>query len=219
MAVVGFGTLQKYGEKKDKNENPVTAYVMPEDSDGALTLELFIPFEMRRFLKNVQVGEDVLYCVKKDGTGVILSIIPDYTNDVYDDWDYIIRNEKSVLQINGDVRIKGNLTLDKDMMTDGNMLVEGNADILGKLSADGDCVLSQGVEVKGGNTNIGGTIKISGVTGSGSKAFGGFPAGVDPVTGMSVAQDTVNAPPLSGSVASGNKDKYTKAEDNEERQI
>lgn len=219
MAVIGFGILQKFGKDKDKNENPVTAYVMPEDSDGALTLELYIPFEMRKLLKNVQVGEDVLYCIKKDGTGVILCIVPDYTNGVFDDWDFIVRNEKTVLQINGDVRIKGSLTLDKDMMTGGNMLVEGNADILGKLSADGDCVLSQGVEVKGGKTNIGGTVKISGVTGSGSKAFGGFPAGVDPMTGLAVSQDTVNAPPLSGNAANGNKGNYTKAEDNEERQI
>ena len=217
MAVTGFGKIQRFGDKKDANGDPITARVMPEDSDGALTLELYIPFDMRKLIKNVKTGEDVLYVVKKDGTGVIVCVVPDYENDVFEDWDYIIRNENVVLQINGNVHIKGSLTVDKDVMTSSNMLVEGNTDIVGNLSADGEVYLSTGIEVTSSGTNIGGTIKIDGTTPTGAKAFNGFPAGVDPMDGLSVSVDTVLAPPLAGGKAGGNKGSYEKSEDNEER--
>lgn len=218
MAVVGFGKIQKFGDVKDKNGDPVTARVVPEDSDGALTLELYIPFEMRKLIKNVQINEDVLYCVKKDGTGVILYIVPDYTNDIFDDWDYIIRNNV-VLQINGNVHVKGTLTVDKDVMMASNMLVEGNADVIGNLSVDGDSYLSKGLEILGSNTNIGGTVTIDGTTSSGAKAFNGFPAGSDTFTGAAVSRDVVNAVPLSGGKANGNMPSYEKAEDNNIRTV
>lgn len=217
MAVVGFGKIQKFGDAKDKNDDPVTARVMPEDSDGALTLELYIPFEMRKLIKNVQVGEDVLYCVKKDGTGVILCIVPDYTNEVFEDWDFIIRNT-STLQINGDVNIKGSLTVGGDTMTAGNMLVEGNADVVGNLSADGDVILNTTVEAKGGNLSLGGNmVKLEGTTTSGAMAFNGFPAGADTFTGAPVSANSVTGIPFAGGAAEGNAGSYEKAEDNEER--
>lgn len=216
MATIGFGKIHSFGETKDANENPITARVVPTDSDGAITLELFIPFELRAGFKNIQVDETVLYIANTDGTGVICQFIPDYINGVSDDWDFILRNKK-VLQINGDVHIMGNLTVGGDTITGGNSLIEGNADIIGNLSADGDAALGKGLEVKGGNTNIGGTVKIDGVTATGAKAFNGFPGGVDPMDGLAVSQDTVNAAPLSGGAAAGNKDSYTKPEENEER--
>ena len=217
MAVTGFGKIQRFGLKKDANGDPITARVMPEDSDGALTLELYIPFDMRKLIKNVKAGEDVLYVVKKDGTGVIVCIVPDYDNDIFEDWDFIIRNENVVLQINGNVHVKGSLTVDKDIMTASNMLIEGNADIVGNLSADGEAYLGTGIEVTSSGTNIGGTVKIDGTTPTGAKAFNGFPAGVDPMDGLSVSVDTVLAPPLAGGKAGGNKGNYEKSEDNEER--
>lgn len=217
MAVTGFGKIQRFGLKKDANGDPITARVMPEDSDGALTLELYIPFDMRKLIKNVKAGEDVLYVVKKDGTGVIVCIVPDYDNDIFEDWDFIIRNENVVLQINGNVHVKGSLTVDKDIMTASNMLIEGNADIVGNLSADGEAYLGTGIEVTSSGTNIGGTVKIEGTTPTGAKAFNGFPAGVDPMDGLSVSVDTVLAPPLAGGKAGGNKGNYEKSEDNEER--
>lgn len=217
MAVTGFGKIQKFGDKTDANGDPITARVIPEDSEGALTLDLYIPFDMRKLIKNVKEGEDVLYVVKRDGTGVIVCVIPDYDNDVFEDWDFIIRNENVVLQINGNVHVKGSLTVDKDVMAVSNMLVEGNADIVGNLSADGEVYLSTGIEVTSSGTNIGGTVKIDGTTPTGAKAFNGFPAGVDPMDGLSVSVDTVLAPPLAGGKAGGNKGSYEKSEDNEER--
>lgn len=217
MAVTGFGKIQKFGDKTDANGDPITARVIPEDSDGALTLDLYIPFDMRKLIKNVKEGEDVLYVVKRDGTGVIVCVIPDYDNDVFEDWDYIIRNENVVLQINGNVHVKGSLTVDKDVMTAANMLIEGNADIVGNIAADGEAYLGTGLEITSSGTNIGGTVKIDGVTATGAKAFNGFPAGSDTFTGAPVSQDTVNAAPLAGGKADGNKGNYEKAEDNEER--
>lgn len=218
MAQIGFGHIQELGKDKDPNGDPITARVIPEESNGSLTLELYIPLEMRSLFKNVQVNENVFYAIKADGTGVILSIIPDYTNGVYEDWDYIIRNNDVPLQVNGNVHVKGNVTVDGNIITAGNCLVEGNTDIIGNLSADGEAYLGKGIEVTSSGTNIGGTVKIDGTTPTGAKAFNGFPAGVDPMDGLSVSVDTVMAPPLSGGKAGGNKGNYEKAEDNEERE-
>lgn len=217
MARIGFGKIQEFGKDKDANDNPITARVVPDDSNGSLTLELYIPFEMRSVFKNVQANETVLYVVNNDGTGIICNFIPDYINGIVDDWDFILRNTK-VLQINGDVHIKGNLTIDGNTMTVGNNLVEGNIDVLGNLSADGEAYLGKGIEVTASNTNLGGMIKIDGTTPTGAMAFNGFPSGVDPMDGLPVSTDTVLASALSGNKASGNKDGYEKAEDNEERE-
>lgn len=218
MAQIGFGHIQEFGSDTDPNGDPITARVVPEESNGSLTLELYIPLEMRSLFKNVQVEENVFYAIKADGTGVILSIIPDYTNGVYEDWDYIIRNNDVPLQVNGNVHVKGNVTIDGDLMTAGNSLVEGNADIIGNISADGEAYLGKGLEVTASGTNIGGTVKIDGTTPTGAKAFNGFPAGSDTFTGAPVSQDTVMASPLAGGKAEGNKGNYEKAEDNEERE-
>lgn len=216
MARLEFGTVQEFGETKDSNEDPITCRVIPENSDGAKTLELYLPIELRAQIKNLQIGEAVLYAVRRDGTGLVLAILPDYTNDKIDDWDRIVRN-KNPLQINGDLHIKGNLTIDKDAIITGNTLIEGNADVIGNLSNDGDATIGKGIEVKGSNTNLGGTVKIDGMTATGAKAFNGFPGGSDTFTGAPVSQDTVMGAPLSGGAAAANKDSYTKAEDNEER--
>ena len=216
MANIEFGTVQEFGEKKDSNDDPITCRVVPDNSDGAKTLELYLPIELRAQVKNIKVGELVLYAERRDGAGVILAFIPDYQNDVIEDWDRIIRN-KNPLQINGDVHIKGNITIDKNAIITGNTLIEGNADILGDLANDGDAAIGKGLEIQGSNTKIGGTVKIDGTTATGSQAFGGFPGGVDPMTGLTVSQNTVMGAPLSGNKASGNKGNYEKIEDNEER--
>ena len=216
MATIGFGKISQFGDTNDINGNPATARVIPLDSDGAVTLDLFIPFELRAGFKNVQIDETVLYIASNDGTGIICRFIPDYLNGVINDWDFIIRNNIA-LQINGDVHIKGNVSIDGDLITAGNSLVEGNADIIGNLSADGDAALGKGLEITGGNTNLGGNVKIDGVTATGAKAFNGFPGGIDPMDGLACSQDTVIAGPLSGGKASGNKGNYTKIEENEER--
>lgn len=217
MARLEFGTIQEFGEAKDANDDPITCRVIPENSDGVKTLELYLPFELRAQVKNLQIGECVLYATKRDGTGVILALLPDYTEGTVEDWDRIIRNNNP-LQINGDLHIKGSVTIDADAIITGNALVEGNADIIGNLAADGDATLGKGIEVKGGNTNLGGTVKIDGTTATGAKAFNGFPGGSDTFTGAPVSQDKVLASPLAGGAAAGNKGNYTRAEDNEERQ-
>lgn len=216
MARIGFGTVQEFGSDKDKNGNPISARVIPEESNGTKTLLLYIPFELRALIKNVKENENVFYALKTDGTGVILGLIPDYLDGVFDDWDFIIRNEVP-LQINGNVHIKGNVTIDGNIITVGNSLTEGNSDVIGNLSADGNCYLGKGIEVTASQTNIGGTVKISGTTATGSQAFGGFPGGIDPMTGLSVSQNTVMGAPLGGGKANSNKGSYEKAEDNEER--
>lgn len=217
MARFGFGTIQEFGEDKDINENPITARVVPEESNGTLTLHLYIPFDLRSVIRNVKENENVFYAIKSDGTGIILGIIPNYLDGKFDDWDFIIRNDNKPLQINGNVHIKGNLTVDGDTMTVGNNLVEGNLDVVGNLSADGEVYLGKGIEVTASNTNIGNQVKISGTTPTGAMAFNGFPSGADTFTGAPISQDTVLAPPLAGGKASSNKGNYEKAEDNEER--
>ncbi len=219
MAKIGFGIIQEFGEDKDINENPITARVVPEESNGTLTLPLYIPFSLRGVIRNVQENENVFYAIKADGTGIILGIVPNYLDGTFDDWDYIIRNETATLQINGKVHIKGDVTIDSNLMVAGNTLVEGNTDVIGNLSADGEAYLGKGIEVTATDTNIGGKVKIDGVTATGAKAFNGFPAGSDTFTGAPVSQDTVMASPLSGGKANGNKGNYEKAEDNEERTV
>ena len=219
MAKIGFGAIHDFGEDKDINENPITARIVPEESNGSLTLPLYIPFNLRAVIRNVQENENVFYAIKSDGTGIILGIVPDYLNEVFDDWDFIIRNDKVPLQINGNVHIKGNVTIDSDLMVAGNNLVEGNIDVLGNLSADGDSYLSKGIEVTSSATTLGNMVKIDGMTATGAKAFNGFPAGSDTFTGAPVSQDTVMASPLGGNKANGNKGNYEKAKDNEERTV
>ncbi len=220
MARIGFGIIQDFGTDKDPNGNPITARVIPEESDGTVSLQLYIPFDLRGVIRNVKENENVFYAVKADGTGIIIAVVPDYTQGEFPDWDFIVRNEKKPLQINGDVHIKGNVQIDKDLMTGGNSLVKGNADVVGNLSADGDVCINTTIEAKGGNLNIDGAqIKLNGMTATGAMAFNGFPAGMDTFTGAPVSQDTViGAGSIAGGVAVGNEGSYTPIDDNEERE-
>ena len=153
---LNFGTINKFGEKTDANGDNITAVIIPDDSAGAVTLELYIPVHLRKLFQNVQVGETVVYCTKNDGLGIILGLLPDYENDKTEDWDGIVRNNIA-LQFNGNVHIKGSLTIDGNLMTAGNSLTEGNSDILGNIAADGNATLGKGIEVTESGVNIGGT--------------------------------------------------------------
>jgi hypothetical protein len=217
MATIGFGHIQEFGDDKDINDNPISARVVPEESDGSLTLHLYIPIELRGLFKNLQENENVFYAVKADGTGVILGLIPDYTNGKFDDWDFILRNDNVPLQISADVHIKGNVHIEGNTIIGGDTLIEGNADTLGNLAADGEAYLGTGIEVTSTGVNIGGIVKIDGKTTSGSKPFNGFPAGLDTFTKATVDADTVTASPLQGQKANNNSGNYEKIDDNEER--
>lgn len=205
----------------DKNGDNATCIVIPNKAQDTETLPLYIPCELRKRFKNVQEGEEVLYAVKGNGYGMIIALLPDYMNDKVDDWDMIVRNDNVPIQFTKDVFIQGTATVTGDVMTDGNLLVEGDTDVVGNLNADGDVCINKTIEAKGGKLNIDGTqIKINGTTATGAKPFNGFPSGSDTFTGAPVSQDTVmGTGSIAGGNAKNNEGNYTKAEENEEREV
>ena len=196
-ATIEFGKIKSLEEPKDANGDETMAIVIPEDDTGSITRKLFIPFYWRKKFGNIKVGERVVYTLSSSKDGCLLSRVDG-------EWDSIVRNEKTLVQINGNTATKG------------NVLIEGNSDIIGNLNADGDVCINTTIEAKGGNLNIDGSqIKLNGTTSTGAKAFNGFPGGSDTFTGAPVSQDVVNG---LGTIAGGNaesqKSSYYSNEDN-----
>ena len=190
-AKIEFGKIKSLEEPKDANGDETMAIVVPDDDTGSVTRKLFIPYYWRKKFGNIQVGEQVVYSLASNNSGCIIARVDG-------EWDSIIRNENTLVQINGNTATKG------------NVLVEGNSDIIGNLNADGDVCINTTIEAKGGNITIDGVaIKIDGMTATGAKAFNGFPGGNDTFTGAPVSQDTVNGNgTLAGGNAANNKDGY-----------
>ena len=190
-AKIEFGKIKSLEEPKDANGDETMAIVVPDDDTGSVTRKLFIPFYWRKKFGNIQVGDQVVYSLASNNSGCIIARVDG-------EWDSIIRNEKTLVQINGNTATKG------------NVLVEGNSDIIGNLNADGDVCINNTIEAKGGNLTIDGTqIKMNGMTATGAKPFNGFPGGNDTFTGAPVSQDTVNGNgSLAGGNAANNKDSY-----------
>ena len=194
-AKIEFGKIKSLEDSKDKNGDETMAIVVPEDDSGSVTRPLIIPFYWRKKFGNIQVGDRVVYSLASNNSGCIIARVDG-------EWDSIIRNEKTLVQINGNTATKG------------NVLVEGNSDIIGNLNADGDVCINNTIEAKGGNLTIDGTqIKMNGMTATGAKPFNGFPGGNDTFTGAPVSQDTVNGNgSLAGGNAANNKDSYYSGE-------
>lgn len=190
-AKIEFGKIKALQEPLDENGDETMAVVIPDDDTGSVTRPLTIPYYWRKKFGNIQVGEQVVYALASNNAGCILTRVDG-------EWDSIIRNEKTLVQINGNTATKG------------NVLIEGNSDIIGNLNADGDVCINTTIEAKGGNLNIDGTqIKLNGTTATGAKAFNGFPGGNDTFTGAPVSQDVVNGlGTISGGNAEGNKGNY-----------
>ena len=190
-AKIEFGKIKSLEEPKDANGDETMAIVVPDDDTGSVTRKLFIPYYWRKKFGNIQVGEQVVYSLASNNSGCIIARVDG-------EWDSIIRNEKTLVQINGNTATKG------------NVLVEGNSDIIGNLNADGDVCINTTIEAKGGNLTIDGTqIKMNGMTATGAKPFNGFPGGSDTFTGAPVSQDTVMGNgSLAGGNAENNKDSY-----------
>ena len=190
-AKIEFGKIKSLEEPKDANGDETMAVVIPDDDTGSVTRKLFIPYYWRKKFGNIQVGEQVVYSLASNNAGCIIARVDG-------EWDSIVRNENTLVQINGNTATKG------------NVLVEGNSDIIGNLNADGDVCINTTIEAKGGNITIDGVaIKIDGMTATGAKAFNGFPGGNDTFTGAPVSQDTVNGNgTLAGGNAVNNKDGY-----------
>ena len=190
-AKIEFGKIKSLEEPKDANGDETMAIVVPDDDTGSVTRKLFIPYYWRKKFGNIQVGEQVVYSLASNNSGCIIARVDG-------EWDSIIRNENTLVQINGNTATKG------------NVLVEGNSDIIGNLNADGDVCINTTIEAKGGNLTIDGTqIKMNGMTATGAKPFNGFPGGSDTFTGAPVSQDTVMGNgSLAGGNAENNKDSY-----------
>lgn len=190
-AKIEFGKVKSLEEPKDANGDETMAIVVPDDDIGSITRKLFIPYYWRKKFGNIAVGEQVVYALSSSNAGCILTRVDG-------EWDSIVRNEKTLVQINGNTATKG------------NVLIEGNSDIIGNLNADGDVCINTTIEAKGGNLNIDGTqIKLNGTTATGAMAFNGFPGGNDTFTGAPVSQDTVNGlGTIPGGNAEGNKGNY-----------
>lgn len=190
-ARIEFGKVKSLEDPKDENGDKTMAIVVPEDDTGSITRKLFVPYYWRRKLGNVVVGDRVVYALSSRNDGTLLTRVDG-------EWDSIVRNEKTLVQINGNTATKG------------NVLIEGNSDIIGNLNADGDVCINTTIEAKGGNLNIDGTqIKLNGTTATGAKAFNGFPGGNDTFTGAPVSQDVVNGMgTIPGGNAEGNKGNY-----------
>ena len=190
-AKIEFGKRKSLEEPKDANGDETMAVVIPDDDTGSVTRKLFIPYYWRKKFGNIQVGEQVVYSLASNNSGCIIARVDG-------EWDSIVRNENTLVQINGNTATKG------------NVLVEGNSDIIGNLNADGDVCINTTIEAKGGNLTIDGTqIKMNGMTATGAKPFNGFPGGSDTFTGAPVSQDTVMGNgSLAGGNAENNKDSY-----------
>ena len=189
-AKIEFGKIKSLEEPKDENGDETMAIVVPEDDTGSITRKLFVPFYWRKKFGNIVVGDRVVYALSSSNDGCLLTRVDG-------EWDSIVRNEKTLVQINGNTATKG------------NVLVEGNSDIIGNLNADGDVCINTTIEAKGGNITIDGTqIKMNGTTSTGAKAFNGFPSGLDTFTGAPVSQDTVMSSGLVGGNAEGQKGSY-----------
>lgn len=190
-AKIEFGTIKSLEDSKDKNGDETMAIVVPEDDSGSVTRPLIIPFYWRKKFGNIQVGDRVVYSLASNNSGCIIARVDG-------EWDSIVRNENTLVQINGNTATKG------------NVLIEGNSDIIGALNADGDVCINTTIEAKGGNLTIDGTqIKMNGMTATGAKPFNGFPGGSDTFTGAPVSQDTVMGNgSLAGGNAENNKDSY-----------
>ena len=190
-AKIEFGKIKSLEEPKDANGDETMAIVVPDDDTGSVTRKLFIPYYWRKKFGNIQVGEQVVYSLASNNSGCIIARVDG-------EWDSIVRNENTLVQINGNTATKG------------NVLVEGNSDIIGNLNADGDVCINTTIEAKGGNLTIDGTqIKMNGMTATGAKPFNGFPGGSDTFTGAPVSQDTVMGNgSLAGGNAENNKDSY-----------
>ena len=190
-AKIEFGKIKSLEEPKDANGDETMAIVVPDDDTGSVTRPLTIPYYWRKKFGNIQVGEQVVYSLASNNSGSIIARVDG-------EWDSIIRNENTLVQINGNTATKG------------NVLVEGNSDIIGNLNADGDVCINTTIEAKGGNLTIDGTqIKMNGMTSTGAKPFNGFPGGSDTFTGAPVSQDTVMGNgSLAGGNAENNKDSY-----------
>ena len=188
---IEFGKIKALQEPLDENGDETMAVVIPDDDTGSVTRPLTIPFYWRKKFGNIQVGEQVVYSLASNNSGCIIARVDG-------EWDSIIRNENTLVQINGNTATKG------------NVLVEGNSDIIGNLNADGDVCINTTIEAKGGNLTIDGTqIKMNGTTSTGAKAFNGFPSGLDTFTSAPVSQDTVKGNgSLAGGNAENNKDSY-----------
>ena len=190
-AKIEFGKIKSLEEPKDANGDETMAIVVPDDDTGSVTRPLTIPYYWRKKFGNIQVGDQVVYSLASNNSGSIIARVDG-------EWDSIIRNENTLVQINGNTATKG------------NVLVEGNSDIIGNLNADGDVCINTTIEAKGGNLTIDGTqIKMNGMTATGAKPFNGFPGGSDTFTGAPVSQDTVKGNgSLAGGNAENNKDSY-----------
>lgn len=190
-AKIEFGKIKSLEEPKDSNGDETMAIVVPDDDTGSVTRPLTIPYYWRKKFGNIQVGDQVVYSLASNNSGSIIARVDG-------EWDSIIRNENTLVQINGNTATKG------------NVLVEGNSDIIGNLNADGDVCINTTIEAKGGNLTIDGTqIKMNGMTATGAKPFNGFPGGSDTFTGAPVSQDTVMGNgSLAGGNAENNKDSY-----------
>ena len=190
-AKIEFGKIKSLEEPKDANGDETMAIVVPDDDTGSVTRPLTIPYYWRKKFGNIQVGDQVVYSLASNNSGSIIARVDG-------EWDSIIRNENTLVQINGNTATKG------------NVLVEGNSDIIGNLNADGDVCINTTIEAKGGNLTIDGTqIKMNGMTSTGAKPFNGFPGGSDTFTGAPVSQDTVMGNgSLAGGNAENNKDSY-----------
>lgn len=194
-ARIEFGKVKSLEEPLDENGDETMAIVVPDDDIGSVTRKLFVPFYWRKKFGNIVVGDRVVYALSSSNDGCLLTRVDG-------EWDSIVRNEKTLVQINGNTATKG------------NVLIEGNSDVMGALNADGDVCLNTTIEAKGGNLTLDGSqIKMCGMTATGAKAFNGFPGGNDTFTGAPVSQDVVMGEnSLSGGNATNNKDSYYKGE-------
>ncbi|MDE5697622.1 MAG: pre-mRNA-splicing factor [Lachnospiraceae bacterium] len=100
MSVVQKGIILTLEGEADKNGNPTKARVQSTSAEGTSTLPITIPWYLRGKMGRLEKGTEIAFAVFEDATGIIVSRIDG-------DWDGVIED---------DITVKGNLTVEKDIM-------------------------------------------------------------------------------------------------------
>lgn len=101
------GTISSMEGSPDRNSDKTTARVLPCTADGVVTRPLTIPWWLRGKMGDLKPGDEVVYAMFEDGTGILLARMDG-------NWDGTIQ---------GDVTIdKGDLVL-----TDGDITLQAGS--------------------------------------------------------------------------------------------
>lgn len=67
------GKISSVEGNTDRNGDKTTARVLPDTADGMVTRPLTLPWWLRGEMGNLKPGDEVVYAMFEDGTGVIIS--------------------------------------------------------------------------------------------------------------------------------------------------